>query len=1055
MPIHIEEDTGMKKNTANKKVLRAISIGLAAMMAIQPVMATPVYADDDNEPDENVAPESEESTSFESNDSSEGLETIQETAVVAENSTNMSSCGNALDQAVSAGRDSSEYAEFDKNGGQALNAALEAITNEQTGIQNLDDKFSFVDSEGNVKVDSNGNAIVLDVEGDRRKVADDAQKLVEEAKRGVSADYDNTSGADKIFDAYEIMQKVNDETLEDSLTGKNLTDAAAALDTAITNQSKELGAYNTTKEVEVIEDAGVSIAKDIETIENATSLDTAKTALDNAEAAKDESNVAYEEALEKYNSVSAAYEEEKATIEKLKEDYKALLESQIADDSYIRQAEKELKQAQENLTKLENDAKKAQTNLANTVIGKMADAFSKTKSSENWTELDTIFKDVIKYYYLPMVEKVDPSNVEFVYFEKNLKDANYLEVKVNGVSRYFNYKSKYSNYNGKAYNDKIVIFEKNKEVEVAEHYEDSNNQTVDVNSAVDILNISSVENGLVVKANGDTDSKFYKVTSDGTTTELENTDGVTYTYNDGDVTEEYAIDSNGNLVKTKVATSVIKTTYKNVSLSEKAVEVEYTSEDDARNAAGVQANLLGANATFDGVKVDSYSEFSTTIDLTKVVNKAEGEKASKFAAYVNERLEGSANLSSDGTFKITSNDSIDELKEKIKNDTIWTGFKSVTNGNVSLDDVKNLLRTAIAAIENSTPASTRYKLTLLGVSYDEILSTDTLSNQVVSTTTWAADELTHVATTYKAGVPTLNENYTNYVENGIKNGAIIDLRDANDVINKAVREDIAKVNALKDKYKKAESAAKTSRQKVENAQAKVNDLINAIQKEIDSLDGKVSARLAQLEGQLLAAKAELSIAEVNNNLVNQAYDDAKKAYDDAEARLTRVPETSGTSASSTGSGSSSSSGTTGTSTGTTTVAAFPASEASAITSAVPAAGVAGARVENNIGDDIGGNKLHSEGGKIIEEAADGQELIADELPAGTEEEKLEKDSKKIVKTIEDEDIPLAAFPDESSKKMNWWWLLIIALLGATGEEMYRRNKKKKEEKARLSAEMNK
>ena len=36
----------MKNKTVNKKVLRAMSIGLAAMMTVQPKLATPVFSYD-------------------------------------------------------------------------------------------------------------------------------------------------------------------------------------------------------------------------------------------------------------------------------------------------------------------------------------------------------------------------------------------------------------------------------------------------------------------------------------------------------------------------------------------------------------------------------------------------------------------------------------------------------------------------------------------------------------------------------------------------------------------------------------------------------------------------------------------------------------------------------------------------------------------------------------------------------------------------------------------------------------------------------------------------
>lgn len=46
------------------------------------------------------------------------------------------------------------------------------------------------------------------------------------------------------------------------------------------------------------------------------------------------------------------------------------------------------------------------------------------------------------------------------------------------------------------------------------------------------------------------------------------------------------------------------------------------------------------------------------------------------------------------------------------------------------------------------------------------------------------------------------------------------------------------------------------------------------------------------------------------------------------------------------------------------------------------------------------------------------------------------------KIIEDEETPLAAAPVE---KMSWWWLLVVALFGATGYEMYRKHQAKKAE----------
>ncbi len=113
----------------------------------------------------------------------------------------------------------------------------------------------------------------------------------------------------------------------------------------------------------------------------------------------------------------------------------------------------------------------------------------------------------------------------------------------------------------------------------------------------------------------------------------------------------------------------------------------------------------------------------------------------------------------------------------------------------------------------------------------------------------------------------------------------------------------------------------------------------------------------------------------------------------------------------------------------------------------PIAGVAGARTRR------AGNGV----GNIEETAGEGVDAagaIKEELPVVEKEDNL-KITDDVIKTIQDEQVPLAAFPENETAKMNWWWLLLIAVLGVTGEEMYRRNQKKKEEKAALSAEMNK
>jgi len=58
----------------------------------------------------------------------------------------------------------------------------------------------------------------------------------------------------------------------------------------------------------------------------------------------------------------------------------------------------------------------------------------------------------------------------------------------------------------------------------------------------------------------------------------------------------------------------------------------------------------------------------------------------------------------------------------------------------------------------------------------------------------------------------------------------------------------------------------------------------------------------------------------------------------------------------------------------------------------------------------------------------------------------EAEDDTAIVAIEDEETPLAA-GSGADGKMSWWWLLIVALLGATGYKMYKDHQKKKEEAA--------
>ena len=78
--------------------------------------------------------------------------------------------------------------------------------------------------------------------------------------------------------------------------------------------------------------------------------------------------------------------------------------------------------------------------------------------------------------------------------------------------------------------------------------------------------------------------------------------------------------------------------------------------------------------------------------------------------------------------------------------------------------------------------------------------------------------------------------------------------------------------------------------------------------------------------------------------------------------------------------------------------------------------------------------------------AGGDTLVAiadEEVPLADGNQGVADDEEDSTLTIEEEEVPLAAAP-VAKEKMSWWWLLIVALMGATGYEMYKKHQEKKE-----------
>lgn len=224
--------------------------------------------------------------------------------------------------------------------------------------------------------------------------------------------------------------------------------------------------------------------------------------------------------------------------------------------------------------------------------------------------------------------------------------------------------------------------------------------------------------------------------------------------------------------------------------------------------------------------------------------------------------------------------------------------------------------------------------------------------------------------------------------------------------------------AITGKYDKLLKEAQKATEYVANAQAevdKLNDEIDELKKNRESNLGALrtlSEKLATAEHNL--EKAEGVLEEIKGKL-----EDAGVELEDVIERLTPAPGTPGAPATEDGAPGE----------GPTTVVTTTTTTTTPATNlALAGAGNAGGANAGNAGNDAN--------------AGDGGIVNIDDEETALAASVDDVDDTANVVEIGDEETPLAASVDNET--MSWWWLLLIALLGATGYEMYRKHQQKKE-----------
>lgn len=231
--------------------------------------------------------------------------------------------------------------------------------------------------------------------------------------------------------------------------------------------------------------------------------------------------------------------------------------------------------------------------------------------------------------------------------------------------------------------------------------------------------------------------------------------------------------------------------------------------------------------------------------------------------------------------------------------------------------------------------------------------------------------------------------------------------------------------ALTQKYQKLLQDAQDAQKDVETAQAKVNEL----KAEIEALKSNRTSNLGalkELEGKLAVAEQNKKDAEDILKEILDSLDEAGGELDKAIERLTPAP-TPGTPA-----------GGEGETGGAGDTEEGGAGEAAIVVT--PVALVAAPAAQATV---VAQNQAAAPVVQIADEAAP----LAEAAPANTQETVQagsDKEETKEAVNIEEEAVPLADVAVESEHaKMSWWWWLIILILGATGYEMYKKHNEKK------------
>lgn len=1037
----------MRKNSKNEKVIRAMAIGISAMlMASSPLTALAAEGEgnsSEGNEDKNitVTPEAgvcdqAEAVAKDADKAVEGAE--KSAADVKAEVVDKVAAGDVKD---AEGKDLSQDI-LDANAkvedktvkdGSSLKDAESAVENADTtlGVAEANDKLS--DAELNKAADAAANA---------GQTAAEAKDAMQASQDKVNGQIENIKDAASITDANAAYEEV-----------KTTVDQAQA------DFDAKLGEYNTAKAA--YEEAAKKLADYEKAYEAAINSADA-----NADAAATELKAAQENA----EALAKALEAAKSAV-----DTSAAGAMDIADKETLTQGDNGLNWKNEDqlfISIMQNyylpEVQKITADDIKVVRRQGED--NNTKNYFEVTYTDENGNKQTKFYNYVMDDK-QTSKDNIVIFEKRIEEVNWKTAQETNPDQYV-----------KENGDTITVSEVEKGLKDGTIIAVDGKKVIKNDGTESIIisdNNQKTENGEVdTDVNEATEKESWKLDENGNLIKTVTADVTTITYTDAKFTstEQYQTEAERDAAaaakekdlkdaagKDVTVTGTEKTDYtytgngtyiptftktvnvnKTVRSWDSASEVQNDVKDDKINDIKDQikketdcdelyliseSSTLTTNKTEDNVLLKDKYEVSGTVSATyaKVTKKTVDQ--STFGSLwndikalfgkgeaTNKKLEDAARKAVEAEGGIFVSANWDDWKFGKATIRYVAGVSVKTDEKTSAEEAQNAVQDAALAQAKASGAIGVYNVkttdtdTIAHTSYSYEI--DYLEKTGETTTNTAVRTETYENAEVLTGQIIQN---LNYIQGNIK----LTQKDTE------YRKFVDDAKALTQKYQKLLQDAQDAQKDVETAQAKVNEL----KAEIEALKSNRTSNLGalkELEGKLAVAEQNKKDAEDTLKEILGSLDEAGGELDKVIERLTPAP-TPGTPA-----------GGEGETGGADDTEEGGAGEAATVVTPVALAAAPAAQATV-----VAQNQAAAPVVQIADEAAP----LAEAAPANTQETVQagsDKEETKEAVNIEEEAVPLADVAVESEHaKMSWWWWLIILILGATGYEMYKKHNEKK------------